>query len=158
MWISFIVLTFFAIAGNLVFLAFNISISAFLSAGGILLVDVVSKMLHPKKDEYSSEELGDIAIVPLAFPLTADPGSITTVMLLVAEANGLLEVLFVFVGILVGVLVSYFGMICSSKFSKIVGKEGLHVVTRIMTIIVLAIAIQFIINGITEATTKFATS
>jgi multiple antibiotic resistance protein len=140
---------FFALAGNLVFTFFNITISAFLIAGGVLLFDVALRMLHPKKDEYSRKELEDIAIVPLAFPLTAGPGSITTVMLLMSQANGLIEDGLVFVGILAGVAVSYVGMVYSSKISKLIGTEGLRVVTKIMAVIVLAIAVQFLINGIT---------
>jgi multiple antibiotic resistance protein len=150
MKISFLVLAFFAVAGNLVFLVFNITISAFLIAGGILLVDVALRMLHPKKDEYSAQELEDIATVPLSFPLTAGPGSITTVMLLVSQASGLLEFSFVFVGIFAGILISYLGMTYSDRLAKLLGKEGLHVVTRILAIIVLAIAVQFLINGITQ--------
>jgi multiple antibiotic resistance protein len=150
MRISFVVLAFFALGGQLVFWFFNITISAFQIAGGVLLVDVALKMLHPARDEYSREELEDIAIVPLAFPLTAGPGSITTVMLLMSQANGLVEWSFVFVAILVSVLLSYVGMAYAGRIAGVMGKEGLHVVTRIMAIIVLAIAVQFLINGVTD--------
>jgi len=150
MKISFLVLAFFAVAGQLVFSFFNITISAFQIAGGVLLVDVALRMLHPGKDEYSREELEDVAIVPLAFPLTAGPGSITTVMLLMSQANGLFEWPFVFVAIFVSVLLSYVGMRYASRLSGALGNEGLHVVTKIMAIIVLAIAVQFLINGVTD--------
>jgi len=82
-----VVLAFFVLAGQLVFSFFNITVSAFQIAGGVLLVDVTMRMLHPRKDEYLQEELEDVAIVPLAFPLTAGPGSITTVMLLMSRAR-----------------------------------------------------------------------
>jgi multiple antibiotic resistance protein len=147
---SFFVLAFFAVAGQLVFSFFNITISAFQIAGGVLLVDVALRMLHPGKDEYSREELEDVAIVPLAFPLTAGPGSITTVMLLMSQANGLFEWPFVFVAIFVSVLLSYVGMRYAGGLSGALGNEGLHVVTKIMAIIVLAIAVQFLINGATD--------
>jgi multiple antibiotic resistance protein len=150
MKISFAVLAFFALAGQLVFSFFNITISAFQIAGGILLVDVALRMLHPRKDEYTREELEDVAVVPLAFPLTAGPGSITTVMLLMSQANGLIEWPFVFVAILVSVLVSYVGMTYAGRLACRLGTEGLHVVTRIMAIVVLAIAVQFLINGVTD--------
>ena len=150
MKISFLVLAFFAITGQLVFSFFNITISAFQIAGGILLVDVALKMLHPSKDEYSREELEDVAVVPLAFPLTAGPGSITTVMLLMSQASGLFEWPFVFVAILVSVLLSYIGMTYADRLAAKLGTEGLHVVTKIMAIIVLAIAVQFLINGVTD--------
>jgi multiple antibiotic resistance protein len=110
-------------------------------------------MLHPRKDEYSTEQLEDIAVVPLAFPLTAGPGSITTVMLLMSQANGPLEWSCVFLAIIISVLLSYVGMTYADKLVSRLGTEGLHVVTKIMAIIVLAIAVQFLINGITEVAT-----
>lgn len=154
MRIAFVVLAFFAIAGQLVFSFFNITISAFEIAGGLLLVDVALRMLHPRKDEYTSEELEDVAIVPLAFPLTAGPGSITTVMLLMSQASGLIEWLFVFVAIFVSVLLSYIGMTYADRLVNRLGTEGLRVVTRIMAIVVLAIAVQFMINGVMDVANR----
>jgi len=151
MQISFLVLLFFALTGQFLFSIFNITIASFRIAGGILLVTVAFRMLNPKKGEYSQEELEDIAIVPLAFPLTAGPGTITTVILLISEADSLLQGLFVLVAIAVGIAVSYVGMKYASKISGLVGGEGLRVVTKLMAILVLAIAVQFVISGITEA-------
>jgi multiple antibiotic resistance protein len=151
MQISFLVLLFFALTGQLLFLIFNITIASFRIAGGILLVTVAFKMLNPKKGEYSQEELEDIAVVPLAFPLTAGPGTITTVILLVSEANDLVQGSLVLVAIAVGIAISYVGMKYASKISGFIGGEGLRVITKLMSIIVLAIAVQFVISGITEA-------
>jgi len=108
-------------------------------------------MLHPEGKEYSEAERENIAIVPLAFPLTAGPGTITTVILLSSQAETLLHTFLVFVGIAVGILVLYLGMRYASKISKLVSDEGLRAVNQLMAIIVLAIAIQFVINGITAA-------
>ncbi|MGC8903519.1 MAG: MarC family protein [Fervidobacterium sp.] len=154
MEISFLALMFFALAGHFLFLVFNITDYAFKIAGGILLIAVSLRMLYPKKGEYSTDEREDIAIVPLAFPLTAGPGTMTTVMLLFSEANNFLEVSFVFVGIILGISISYVGMIYSSKLFRLLGEEGLHVVTALMSILILAIAIQFIINGAAEAVSQ----
>ncbi len=96
------------------------------------------------------EDRENIAVVPLAFPLTAGPGTITAVILLVSEAANILEASLVFIGIFVGVAVSYFGMTYAPRIFRFVGEEGLHVITKLMSIIVLAIAVQFIISGITE--------
>ncbi|HDI07558.1 MAG TPA: NAAT family transporter [Candidatus Bathyarchaeota archaeon] len=150
MKISFLVLAFFAFTGQLVFLIFHITFAAFKIAGGILLVTSAFRMLHPKQEQYSPEELEDIATIPLAFPLTAGPGTITTVILLVSEANNLLEASLVFVAISAGIAVSYIGMIYAPKIFRFLHQEGLRVVTKLMSIIVLAIAVQFIITGITE--------
>lgn len=150
MKISFIVLAFFAFTGQLLFLIFNITLAAFKIAGGILLVTAAFSMLNPKKKEFSGEELENIAIVPLAFPLTAGPGTIMTVILLVSEASSLLEASLVFAAIFAGVTISYLGMTYAPRIFKFLGEEGLHVITRLMSIIVLAIAVQFIISGIVE--------
>ncbi|MEA2090684.1 MAG: MarC family protein [Thermoproteota archaeon] len=151
MKISFLVLLFFALAGQLFFTVFNITIAAFRIAGGLLLVSVAFRMLNPRKGQYAEEELEDVAVVPLAFPLTSGPGTITTVMLLVSEADGWLQVCLVFVGIFVGIALSYAGMLYASRISGFLGDEGLRVVTRLMSVIVLAIAVQFVIHGIADA-------
>lgn len=148
--ISFLVLAFFAFTGQLLFLIFNVTFAAFKIAGGILLVTSAFTMLNPKKKEFSREELENIAVVPIAFPLTAGPGTITAVILLVSEASSLLEASLVFVGIFVGIAVSYLGMTYAPKIFKFLGEEGLKVITKLMSIIVLAIAVQFIISGVAE--------
>jgi len=150
MKISFIVLAFFAFTGQLLFLIFDVTFAAFKIAGGILLVTSAFSMLNPAKREFSREERENIAVVPLAFPLTAGPGTITAVILLVSEAANILEASLVFIGIFVGVAVSYFGMTYAPRIFRFLGEEGLHVITKLMSIIVLAIAVQFIISGITE--------
>jgi multiple antibiotic resistance protein len=127
--ISFVVLAFFAFTGQLLFLIFNITVAAFKIAGGILLVTSAFSMLNPKKKEFSREELENIAIVPLAFPLTAGPGTIMAVILLVSEASSLLEASLVFAAIFAGVTVSYLGMTYAPRIFKFLGEEGLHIIT-----------------------------
>lgn len=151
MRISFLVLAFFAFTGQLLFLVFNVTLAAFKIAGGLLLVTSAFSMLNLKKEEFSREERGNIAVVPLAFPLTAGPGTIMAVILLVSEASSLLETSLVFVGIFAGVAVSYLGMTYAPKIFAFLGEEGIHILTKLMSIIVLAIAVQFVINGIGEA-------
>jgi multiple antibiotic resistance protein len=151
MRLSFVVLAFFALTGHLVFQVFNITVSAFQIAGGILLVVVALQMLYPERSASLKDGSTDIAIVPLAFPLTAGPGTITTVILLTSKSQDLFESSFVFVGIFVGVLASFIGMRYSARLFKYLADEGLRVVTAIMAIIVLAIAVQFLIDGIGTA-------
>jgi len=149
--ISFWILMFFALTGQLLFSIFNITIAAFQIAGGILLISVALRMLNPKKGEYLQEARENIAIVPLAFPLTAGPGTITTVILLTSQAETLLHTLLVFVGIAVGIFVLYLGMRYSAKISLLISDEGLRAVNQLMAIIVLSIAVQFVINGVAAA-------
>jgi multiple antibiotic resistance protein len=158
MKVSAAVLIFFAITGNLLFALFGITVSAFQIAGGILLVTVAIKMLNPEKDGLSSYAAGDIAIMPLAIPLTSGPGSITAVILLTSQANGLPQIAIVYVGIILGVAISYFAMRYSHRLSSIMGKDGLRFITALMAIIILAIAVQFMINGIESAIKLFLTA
>ncbi len=153
---SFIVLALFAFTGHLIFQVFGITVPAFQIAGGILLISVAIEMLNPKESQVSPIRDEGIAIVPLAFPLTSGPGSITTVILLVSRAGSLYETLFVPVGILVGVMLSYVAMTFSSGLFKRFGDDGLRVVTALMAILVLAIAVQFILDGAAGAVRQFA--
>jgi multiple antibiotic resistance protein len=151
MRVSFLVLAFFALTGHLLFQVFNITIAAFQIAGGILLVAVALQMLNLGKTTPLKETSEDIAIVPLAFPLTAGPGTITAVILLTSKAQNIVESSFVFAGIFAGVLRSYIGMRYSSRLFKLLGDEGLRAITALMAIIVLAIAVQFMIDGVANA-------
>jgi multiple antibiotic resistance protein len=86
-----------------------------------------------------------------AFLLTAGPGTITAVILLTSKAHNIVESSFVFAGIFAGVLISYIGMRYSSRLFKLLGDEGLRVITALMAIVVLAIAVQFVIDGVANA-------
>lgn len=148
-WIAFVVLAFFALTGQLIFSIFNITVPAFRIAGGILLVTVATGMLTSRGESYLAADLENIAVVPLAFPLSCGPGTITTVILLAsAGASSLIAVFF---GIVVALALSYVGMLYGPRIFAFIGEGGLRVVPKLMAIIVLAIAIQFIISGIAEA-------
>ncbi|PKL62808.1 MAG: MarC family protein [Methanomicrobiales archaeon HGW-Methanomicrobiales-2] len=154
MEIAFIVLAFFALTGQLIFTIFNITVPAFQIAGGILLVSVATGMLGTKGEIYSSAN-EHIAVVPLAFPLSCGPGTITTVILLASGPEGLYGLVAVFLGIIVALGISYVGMLYGPRIFSLIGEGGLRVVPKLMAIIVLAIAIQFIINGIAAAMPQF---
>ena len=151
--LGFIILASFALTGTLLFQIFNIKLFSFQIAGGILLITIALKMLS-EKNGFSSDKREDPSIIPLTFPLTAGPGTIMTVILIFSQAISIFEAVFVFVGIAVGVLLSYGGMIHAHRLHKIFGKDGTQVVTALMSIIVLAIAIQFVIAGIIAAASQ----
>ena len=151
MKIALIVLVFFALTGQLIFSIFNITVPAFQIAGGILLISVATGMLGTKSETYSAENLENVAVVPLAFPLSCGPGTITTVILLASGPEGITGLVAVFLGIVVALGISYVGMIYGPRIFSLIGEGGLRVVPKLMAIIVLAIAIQFIINGIAAA-------
>lgn len=149
--ISLVVLIFFALTGQVIFTILGLTLPAFKIAGGLLLISFATGMLAAKKEEYSPEELENVAVVPLAFPLTCGAGTITVVILIASQAVGLIENLLVIVAVLIALLLSYIGMKYSSHLLSFIGDQELRVITKFLAIFVLAIAIQFIINGISEA-------
>lgn len=152
MKIGFFVLAFFAISGQILFSIFGLTAPAFKIAGGFLLVTIATGMLHPKhRTEYSAEDLENIAIVPLAFPLTCGAGTITTVILLASEAKDIVENILVFLAIALAIGVSYAGMTYSSSIFRFIGEHEIRVIVKLLAIFVLAIAVQFLISGISEA-------
>jgi len=116
---------------------------------------VALDMLGPGETSVSTQRGENIAIVPLAFPLTSGPGSITAVILLVSRAENLLQIFIVPVGIFVGVLLTYLALTFSTGLFKRFGDQGLRMVTALMAIIVLAIAVQFILDGTAGAIRQF---
>ena len=160
------ILVFFSMTGLLLFQLFGFSIGAFRIAGGVLLFTTAVTMLNPKT---SHEEAGDaadnIALIPLSIPFIAGPGTIVTVVVLIAEAEkildsqdistGILCILGVYIGITLCIGISYVMMSRSDVIDKRLKEGGRKVVTKVMGLIVMAIAIQFIINGIKDVLPEF---
>jgi multiple antibiotic resistance protein len=158
-------LIFFAITGMALFQLFGFTVGAFRIAGGVLLMTTAISMLNPKpRDEEVSEQAENIAIIPLSIPFTAGPGTIVTVVVLMSEAlnlaegrgwtTAILSAVGVFAGIAVTIFVSYQMMVRSEYIDARLG-SGRRVVTKLMGLIVMAIAVQFIINGIKDITPEF---
>lgn len=164
---SIAILLFFSLTGLLVFELFGFGIGAFRIAGGVLLFSTSVGMLHPKDSGSEAEERSkDIALIPLSIPFTAGPGTIVTVVVLMSEAMnrfsgsgtliGTLSVLGVYIGIAVTIFVSFRMMINSERIDRFLGEGGRNVVTRLMGLLVMAISIQFVINGIKDILPEFA--
>lgn len=151
MRIGLFVLVFFAITGQIIFFLFGLTVPAFKIAGGILLLNFAIGMLHAKKVEYSIEELENISVVPLAFPLTCGAGTITTVILLASEAGNIFETSYVFLAIGASIGISYLMMVYSSTIFRFLGDHEIRVIVRLLSVFVLAIGVQFLISGIGEA-------
>ncbi len=160
------ILLFFAITGLLVFQIFGFGIGAFRIAGGILLFSTAVGMLNPKGSGQAAEERSkDIALVPLSIPFTSGPGTIVTVVVLVSEAInaidaqgplvGGLAILGVYLGIAITIFVSFNMMVQSERIDRFFGEGGRNVITKLMGLMVMAISIQFIINGIKDILPEF---
>jgi multiple antibiotic resistance protein len=140
--------------GEGIFRLFGISIPAFRIAGGILLLLLGIAQLEAHRERVKTEEENesysrdDISIFPLATPLLAGPGSISTVVLQSSEVHGPLQNALFLLAIACVFIVTYFLLKSAPHLYRLLGKTGINLVTRIMGIILTAIAIQFIIDGV----------
>ena len=152
----------FAFLGNYIFAFFGTSIPAFRIAGGILLFSVGFAMIQgesPKSqltqaDRKEALEKEAVGVVPLGIPMFAGPGAITTVMVLMADAASPFDpvkVSIIVVSILVTMALSFGMLTYSDRIFKRLGRGGALAFTRIMGLILAAIAVQFVILGVQGA-------
>lgn len=142
--------------GELLLTFFGISIHSFRVGGGILILLMAISMLHAKTSpirqtqEESDESVAmeNVAIVPLAMPLLAGPGAISTVILAAHKANTVLHYSYIALGILTLGFFTWISLRLSPIISRRISATGLNIFTRIMGLILAAIAIEFIANGI----------
>jgi len=149
-----LVLIVFGLIGNYIFLVFKITIPAFRIAGGLLLFRVAFNMLYgvtpgtkttdKEKDESIGKEM--IAVVPMGIPMLAGPGSISTVMLYVSHQD-FYETIIVFISILATMLLTYVVLRNANRIFDKLGRVGTMAISRILGLILAAVAIQFIVNG-----------
>ncbi len=156
--VAFGVLIFFTIAGGALFKYFGITLSALKIAGGILLFSVAFSMLNARRHgtrttpEEEKEHVGleDIAIIPMAIPILSGPGAITTVMVLAGEAGSRLNIGILMFVILLSVLIAYTMLIHSQFLLRVLRQTGTKILTRVMGLIMSVIAVQFVINGLSD--------
>lgn len=154
------ILVVFALIGKYIFMALSFTISAFKIAGGIILFLVALDMVHGERSKTKlterdrSEALTqeEVGVVPLGTPLLAGPGAITTVMIYVSYASSNVSAnVAIYLSILVVGMLTYILFTVSGIIYKIVGRTGLMVFSRVMGLLLAAISIQFIIDGITAS-------
>ena len=153
-----ILLVVFAAAGNLIFRAFGITLPAFRIAGGAILWLVAMDMLRGERPtQESAEEIDegirkeDVAFTPLAMPLLAGPGAISTVMVLAGQARTPARAAVVYASIVVTLLISWILLRLGDRVMMRFGQTGIRVIMRIMGLMLAAVAVQFIVTGIREA-------
>jgi multiple antibiotic resistance protein len=153
---AFFVLTTFAVAGTLIFKVFGITLGAFKVAGGVLLLLTSIEMLRAQpqrtrmtpEEEREGAEKEDVAIFPLAIPLLAGPGSIATVTALMGKAGRKLFAVPVVLSIALTCLASYLMLVAAERISRVLGVTGLSVMNRVIGLIIGAIAVQFMFDGL----------
>jgi multiple antibiotic resistance protein len=156
----FIVLTSFALAGQLIFRMLGITLPAFEIAGGLILLLIGLDMLEAKRsatqeasgdtEEASLKE--DAGIVPLGIPMLAGPGAISSVMVLVGQVPNLWnwEMCAIMGSIALTSLISYWVLAGASRVRTVLGETGIRILVRIMGLLLVALAMQFFVNGLTE--------
>jgi len=152
------VLLVFAALGNRIFAFFGITLPAFRVAGGLLLLATVMDTMRssegskPQSPEEKQESVNkpDVAITPLAIPLLAGPGAISTVALLGSNAKNAEEMLAILAGIVLTAFLSWVVLANSSRLVSLMGRIGLKIVTRVMGLLLAGIGVQFVLMGIRE--------
>jgi multiple antibiotic resistance protein len=153
-----ILLIVFAAGGNLIFRAFGITLPAFRIAGGAILWLVAMDMLRGERPTQESEaeidegrRKEDVALTPLAMPLLAGPGAISTVMVLSGQARTPARAAVVYASIVVTLLISWIMLRVGDRVMSHFGQTGIRVIMRIMGLLLAAVAVQFIVTGVREA-------
>ncbi|MCX8090030.1 MAG: MarC family protein [Verrucomicrobiae bacterium] len=152
------VLLLFAVAGRTIFKFFGITMPAFQIAASIVLLMVALDMLRAQRSRVRETEeettagaaKEDIAITPLAVPMLAGPGAISTVILLHNRAEGVAGQVILYASILVVALASYLIFRLSARGAQWLNPIALRVTSRVMGLLLAAVAVQFLINGVNE--------
>lgn len=152
------ILLMFAVFGEVVLTRLGISLAAMRTAGGILLLLIAIDMVFARHSGVSSAtedetdealKKPDISVFPLATPLIAGPGTMGAVVLLTAEAKGDWGHWGVVVGAMFAVLaLTLFLLLIAARVQKILGVTGLNVITRVVGVLLAALAVQFMFEGL----------
>ncbi len=155
---ALIILLSVAVLGTWILQIFGITLEAFRIAGGILLFGIGMEMVYAKTsrtkltatEKYESRDVEDVAMMPLAIPMIAGPGAITTTIVLMNEAITITPVAIgiVFSSIIISIAITYFMMRNSDYIIKKIGQREYRAINRLLGMLLIAIAVQFVINGI----------
>ena len=154
------ILLFFALLGEDLLRALGVSLSAFRIAGGILLFLIAADMVFERRterrenraqkvsEEASDSEPEDITVFPMAIPMIAGPGSIASVMLLFARSEGLNATLVVFAALFATLVLTLLCLLLAGPLMRLLGHRMEAMITRLLGVILAALAVQFVIDGI----------
>jgi multiple antibiotic resistance protein len=155
---AFIVLAGFAFAGEAIFRLFGITLPAFEIAGGVILLLIGLDMLQAKRsptqeavgDTVAAAQKEDAGIVPLGVPMLAGPGAITSVMVLVGQAQTHWQMAAILVSIAFTAAVCYFVLGHSDRVARVLGDTGIRILVRVMGLLLVALAAQYFVNGLAD--------
>ena len=160
-FIAGLILIGFALFGQQLLSALHIELDSFRIAGGLMLFFIAVDMVFEKRTQRREEraekirahnaqtpEIEDISVFPMAMPMIAGPGSIATIMLLMARAEGVQERLVVFGAMAAVLLLMLAALVAAGPLMAILGQKIEAVITRLLGVLLAALAVQFVIDGI----------
>jgi multiple antibiotic resistance protein len=157
-----LILLAFAIFGEAFLRALGISLDAFRIAGGIMLFLIALEMVFEKRQERRENRAedvkanaapDDISIFPMGIPMIAGPGSIASAMLLTSRANGLEQDLIVLGALAINLALTLVALLMAAPLMRLVGHRMEAMITRLLGVILAALAVQFVIDGIRQSLT-----
>jgi multiple antibiotic resistance protein len=157
--IAGIVMAVFAVFGQLIFTSLGVTSEAFSIAGGALLFLVAFDMLfgrqsgtrETRREAREARTREDVSVFPLAIPMIAGPGTITTIILLVSNAGtDPIQLTLVAVAAIITLAAALVSMLISAQIQKRIGTTGILVLSRVLGMLLAAVALQFILNGIAQ--------
>ncbi|HET7816489.1 MAG TPA: MarC family protein [Sphingomicrobium sp.] len=158
--VAWAILMFFALLGKPMLHALGISLASFRIAGGIMLFMIALDMVFERRTQRretraqsieGTPEADDISVFPMAIPMIAGPGSIASAMLWVSGANGPAEVAVVLGAITAVIILTLLALLAAGPIMRLLGPRIEVVITRILGVILAALAAQFIIDGIKQS-------
>lgn len=158
--VAWAILIFFGLLGQPLLKTLGISLASFRMAGGIMLFIIALEMVFEKRTERREErakeiegtpEAEDISVFPMAIPMIAGPGSIASIMLLIGRADGPAEWITVLAAMTVVILLTLLALLAAGPLMKLIGAKVEAMITRILGVILAALAAQFVIDGLRQS-------
>lgn len=157
-WTCFIVLSGFALAGPYVFEMFGITLAAFRIAGGVILgligLDMLRARRSPTKETPGEAEEGaekdDVGITPLGVPMLAGPGAMSSVTVLMSQTGDWLHRGIVLAAVGTASVASFLVLAAAERVGSYLHETGIRILTRLMGLVLTAIAVQFILDGLRD--------
>ena len=160
-FIATIILLIFALFGEQLLAGLHIELDSFRIAGGIMLFLIALDMVFEKRTERrearaekvkaesgSGPEIEDVSVFPMAMPMIAGPGSIATIMLLMSRSEGTPQTLVVLGALAAVLLLTLLALIAAGPLMKLLGKRSEAVITRLLGVLLAALAAQYVIDGL----------
>ena len=155
-WTCAVTLTVFALGGSLIFTLFGITLGAFKIAGGVLIGLNALEMVQARRsmqretpvEQAEGTQKEDVGIIPLGVPMLAGPGAISTVMVLALGSRSAASTAALYVSVALTAYVSYVVLAAATAVEHRLGQTGMRSLTRLMGLVLCAIAVQFIVDGI----------